>query len=140
METPMKRREFLALSAMAVLPPMAAQAAETLDYTPGLVKERLAAGETVFVDFKADWCTTCRAQERVIGGLRGENDAYDEAVTFINVDWDVYGRGELARELNIPRRSTLVVLRGDEELGRLVARTSRSDIQGLMDLALNAGN
>jgi len=135
----MKRRTFIALGAALALTPLAAQA-ETLDYTPGLVKERLAAGETVFVDFKADWCTTCRAQERVIGALRGENAAYDEAITFINVDWDEYGRGDLANELNIPRRSTLVVMRGDAELGRVVARTSRGDIQALMDVALNAGS
>jgi thiol-disulfide isomerase/thioredoxin len=135
----MKRREFIALGAATALVPMAARASETLDYTPGLVKERLAAGETVFVDFKADWCTTCRAQERVIGALRTENPAYD-AITFINVDWDEYGRGDLALELEIPRRSTLVVLRGDEELGRVVARTSRGDIQALMDIALAAAS
>ena len=134
----MKRRNFLALSAAATLVPMAGFADETLDYAPGLVKERLAAGETVFLDFKASWCTTCRAQERVIGALRAENAAYDDAITFINIDWDQYGRSDLALELNIPRRSTLVVMKGEAELGRLVARTSRSDIQGLMDLALSA--
>lgn len=134
----MKRREFLILGAAASLAPMALHAGQTLDYTPGLVKERLAAGDTVFLDFKADWCTTCRAQERVIGALRAENGAYDEAITFINVDWDRHGRGQLARELNIPRRSTLVVMKGEAELGRLVARTSRRDIQGLMDTALAA--
>ncbi|MEM8538985.1 MAG: thioredoxin family protein [Pseudomonadota bacterium] len=130
----MKRRAFLALTAMLAMP-LAAQA-ETLDYAPGLVKERLAAGDTVFLDFKADWCTTCRAQERVIDALRGENPAYDDAITFINVDWDEFGRSDLAIELNIPRRSTLVVMRGDEELGRVVARTSRRDIQALLDTAL----
>lgn len=135
----MKRREFIALGAALALVPAAVQA-ETLDYTPGLVKERLAAGETVFIDFKADWCTTCRAQERVIGALRGENAAYDEAITFINVNWDEYGRGDLANELEIPRRSTLVVMRGEAELGRVVARTSRGDIQALMDIALNASS
>lgn len=134
----MERRAFLALAAAATLAPIAGHAAETLDYTPGLVKERLAAGETVFIDFKADWCTTCRAQERVIGALRAENPDYDAAITFINVDWDEYGRGALVQELNIPRRSTLVVMKGDEELGRVVARTSRGDIQALMDLGLAA--
>ena len=134
----MKRREFMGLAAATALLPIAARASETLDYTPGLVRERLAAGETVFIDFKASWCTTCRAQERVIGQLRAENTAYDDAITFINVDWDEYGRGELANELHIPRRSTLVVMKGEVELGRVVARTSRSDIQALMDTALAA--
>lgn len=134
----MKRRTFLAAALVAL--PFAAFAEKPLDYTNGLVKERLAAGETVFVDFTASWCTTCRAQGRVIESLRAENSAYDENITFVDVDWDEFSRGQLSRKLNIPRRSTLVVLRGEEELGRLVARTSQRDIQGLMDIALNAGS
>ncbi len=137
----MKRREFMVAAAAISLIPITAYASdETLIYTPGLVKERLAAGDTVFIDFKASWCTTCRAQERVISTLRAENAAYNDAITFINVDWDEYGRGDLAQELNIPRRSTLVVMKGDAELGRVVARTSRGDIQALMDIALTAGS
>lgn len=134
----MYRRTFLAIAAIAALP--FAAAAEPLDYTPGLVKERLAAGETVFVDFKASWCTTCRAQERVINALRDANPAYDENITFVNVDWDQHGKGDLVNELNIPRRSTLVVLKGDEELGRNVADTSQASIEELMNTALNAGS
>lgn len=134
----MKRREFIALSAVAAMTPGAIWAGDTLKYRPGLVRERLAAGETVFVDFAASWCTTCRTQERVIGQLRATNPAYDAAITFVNVDWDEYGRERLARELNIPRRSTLVVMKGDEVLGRVVARTSQADIQALMDIALEA--
>lgn len=133
----MNRRTLLALGAAVSLAP-ATLLAEPLDYTPGLVAERLEAGETVFLDFKADWCTTCRAQERVIGALKAENPAYEEAVTFINIDWDEYGNSQLAQDLNIPRRSTLVVMKNDQELGRIVAGTSRSDIQGLMDIALGA--
>ncbi len=133
----MYRRTFLA--AVLALTPFAAFA-DPLEYSHGLVKERLAAGETVFLDFKTHWCTTCRAQGRVINALKDENSAYEEAITFINVDWDRFSDSPLANELDIPRRSTLVVLRGEQELGRLVARTSRGDIQGLMDTALNAGS
>ncbi|SLN75900.1 thioredoxin family protein [Roseisalinus antarcticus] len=129
----MIRRSFLAL----VLLPVAAMAAP-LDYSPGLVQQRLAAGETLFVDFKADWCTTCRAQTRVMDALKAADPAYEQQITFVEVDWDQYGRSELAQSLNIPRRSTLVVLRGDRELGRIVAGTSQAEIQALMDLALGA--
>lgn len=133
----MKRREFLATAGAVALVPLATRAA-VMDYTPGLVQQRLAAGDTVFVDFKASWCTTCAAQERVINALRAENPAYDEAVTFINVDWDQYRNSDLVAALNIPRRSTLVVLKGQSELGRIVAGTSRSVIKDLMDTALAA--
>jgi len=136
----MNRRDFLLVTAAAglapALMPMAAQA--DIDYTPGLVEQRLAAGETVFLDFKANWCTTCAAQARVLAALKADNPAYEAAITFINVDWDLYGDSDLARGLNIPRRSTLVVLRGDQELGRIVAGTAQADIQALMDVALAA--
>jgi thiol-disulfide isomerase/thioredoxin len=133
----MDRRHFLTLSAAAALVPSFAMA-EVLDYRPGLVQERLAKGETVFLDFKASWCSTCATQERVIGALKSGNAAYGEKITFINVDWDRYARSDLARGLNIPRRSTLVVLKGDKELGRIIAQTGRKPIKALMDTALAA--
>ena len=131
----MNRREILIMGGATLL--LAGRAGATnIDYTPGLVQQRLAAGETLFVDFFAPWCSTCRTQERHVEALRSENPAYDAAMTFIRVDWDTHGTGELAQSLQIPRRSTLVVLRGEQELGRLVAGTSRSAIQSLMNLGL----
>ncbi|WP_095588140.1 thioredoxin family protein [Actibacterium ureilyticum] len=130
----MNRRDFL--FATAALLPSAALAGA--DYTPGLVQSELAAGKTVFLDFKADWCTTCAAQERVIKALKAENPAYEQAISFINVDWDKYGRSDLSKALKIPRRSTLVVLKGDQELGRIVAGTGKDTIKALMDTALGA--
>jgi thiol-disulfide isomerase/thioredoxin len=123
------------LAALALLP-LAGRAGAMIDYTPGLVRERLAAGETVFVDFSATWCSTCRAQGRIIENLRAANPAYDAAMTFVKVDWDMHGTGDLSRSLQIPRRSTLVLLRGEAELGRIVADTREDAIRGLMDLGL----
>ena len=102
------------------------------------LQAELAAGKTVFLDFKASWCSTCAAQERVINALLDENPAYAQSVSFINVDWDQWGDGDLVAALNIPRRSTLVVLKGDAELGRIVAGTGRDEIKALMDLALQS--
>lgn len=133
----MHRRSFLALTAGAAALPFAGQAAP-LDYTPGLVGTHLKKGETVFLDFKASWCSTCAAQERVIKALKAENPAYETSITFINVDWDSYANDDLTKSLRIPRRSTLVVLKGEQELGRIVAQTSRDAIKGLMDTALSA--
>jgi thioredoxin 1 len=141
MERKMQRRSFLQMAAAISLVPALVPGrtmAAVVDYTPGLVAERLAAGETLFVDFKASWCTTCAAQERVINAIKAENPAYDAAVTFVNVDWDMYQNDPLTIALNIPRRSTLVVLKGDQELGRIVAGTGEDEIRGLMDIALAA--
>lgn len=131
----MNRRHFLALSSAAIVIPSLAKAS-VLTYSPGLADKHLKAGETVFLDFKAEWCTTCRAQERVINALRSEYPAYDQSITFINVDWDDYRNDTLTKRLSIPRRSTLVVLKGDEEIGRIVAGTRKAEIKALMDKAL----
>ena len=137
----MNRRHFIALTLAAgtgIALGAGALRAQPLDYMPGLARERLAAGETVFLDFTASWCSTCAAQERVLKRLKAANPAYEANVTFIDVDWDAYGNSDLAQTLNIPRRSTLVVLRGDRELGRLVAQTSEAQIKSLLDTALGA--
>lgn len=133
----MNRRQFLITSAAAALVPAAAMAGKNfIDYTPGVIDAALAEGKTVFVDYSATWCGTCKRQERVIESLRGANPAYDEAMMFVRVDWDDYGKHEVSVFRNIPRRSTLIVLRGDDELGRVVAGTSESDIKALMDTGL----
>ena len=133
----MNRRDVLLLGGSSLLLAGRAGAATNIAYTPGLVSQRLDAGETLFVDFFAPWCSTCRAQERQIEALRAENPAYEAAMTFIRVDWDTYRDSALVQSLQIPRRSTLVVLRGNQELGRVVAGTSRAAIQALMDLGLS---
>jgi thiol-disulfide isomerase/thioredoxin len=132
------RRTFILSAAAAGFAPVAVRAAEGLAYTPGMVDGLLAEGRTVFVDFYTNWCSTCAAQSRVIAELRKQNRAYDNALTFVNVDWDQYSRDDLSIRLNIPRRSTLVALHGDQELGRIVAGTSKSDIKALLDRALMA--
>ncbi len=133
----MKRRDFLmsATAALAATPVLASTGAP---YAPGLVQAELNAGKTVFLDFYTDWCTTCRAQAKAIRDLRAENPAYDQNMSFISVDWDKHAQSALARQLNIPRRSTLVVLRGDQEIGRIVAGTRRAEIKALLDAGLAA--
>jgi len=131
----MQRRDFIlgAAALTAAAPALAEQA-----YTPGLVTQALQNGETVFLDFAASWCTTCRAQERVINALKQQNPAYEQAITFVRIDWDQYRNAAITKQLNIPRRSTLVVLKGNQELGRIVAGTGQQQIKGLMDIALRA--
>ena len=132
----MKRRTFIAASLSATLLPLPALAVEFVDYTPGLLDAALAEGRTVFVDYGAEWCSTCKRQQRVINALRAEDPSYDAVMMFVKVDWDTYKNADVTVSRNIPRRSTLLVLRGEDELGRIVAGTSESQIKALMDLGL----
>lgn len=136
----MNRRTFLgtALASATAFAALPARAATGRAYEPGLVERELAAGRTVFVDFYTDWCTTCRSQAKTIAALKAENPAYEANIVFVAVDWDQHSQSELARRLNIPRRSTLVVLKGERELGRIVAGTRKAEIAALMDKALAA--
>ena len=68
--------------------------------------------------------------------LRASYPIYNKAITFINVDWDEYGRHPVTTERNIPRRSTLVLIREGREVGRLVAQTGEQAIKSLLDKAL----
>lgn len=132
----MDRRTFLITVAAAGAFPLVLQAADFIDYAPGVIDAALADGKTVLVDYSAVWCGTCKRQGRVINALRAADPQYDEKLTFVKVDWDTYKNHEVTVFRNIPRRSTLIVLRGEEELGRVVAGTSESQIKALMDTGL----
>jgi thiol-disulfide isomerase/thioredoxin len=134
----MKRRTVILAAPAVLLLPRIARASERVFYTPGLAEEAMDQGKTVFLDFWTNWCSTCAAQDRVIADLRASDPAYDAAITFITVDWDEHADAQISRDLGIPRRSTLVALKGREEIGRIVAGTSRDDIKALMDAALTA--
>ncbi|WP_417600595.1 thioredoxin family protein [Pararhodobacter oceanensis] len=133
----MHRRQFLSLTTASLMLPFAARAA-FIDYAPGVAEDAMARGERIILDFYATWCSTCARQQRVMDALRVENAEYDRDLTLIHVDWDQYGGGALAQRFAVPRRSTIIALKGEVELGRTVAGTSRADIQALFDLALNA--
>jgi thiol-disulfide isomerase/thioredoxin len=109
--------------------------AATIPYTPFALGTAKASGKPFILDFFADWCTTCAAQHRVLDRLRANNPAYD-AIPFVQVDWDAEEHGSLVRAMRVPRRSTLIVLKGDKELGRIIAETSEDKIAALLKLAL----
>ena len=133
----MNRRTLL-LSTAAILAAGPLHADDRTFYTPGMAEAALEAGEVVILDFWASWCSTCAAQERVIVRLMADNPDYGRKIRFIVVDWDEYGDGALSRALKIPRRSTLVALKGHEEIGRIVAGTGKAEIKVLFDAALAA--
>jgi len=114
----------------------ASAAAKFVDYKPGVIENALKSGKTVFVDYSAWWCTTCRSQSRTLDKLTAANPAYAEKILFVRVDWDDYSEEPVTTDRAIPRRSTLLLLRGDRELGRIVAGTDQAEIQALLDRGL----
>jgi thiol-disulfide isomerase/thioredoxin len=132
----MNRRTLLLTTAALVALPLTAMANTMIPYTPGPAEAAIANGDTVLLGFSADWCPTCRSQERTITALRDGNPAYDAAISFYRVDWDVYGSGALSQSLFIPLHSTLVLFRGGAEVVRTTGSTREADIRALLDAGL----
>ena len=128
----MNRRTFISVLTGLLFMSGMSFANESIIYTPGLIKERLSKGETLFVDYSATWCSTCKRQEKILTEIRKKNSSYDEKMTFIKIDWDTFKDHEVTSSRNIPRRSTLLVLRGSKEIGRIIAGTDPKEIEALM--------
>jgi hypothetical protein len=75
---------------------------------------------------------------RRLDALREENPTYDENIVFIDVDYDRWGGSSLTKKWDVRSRSTHIVLKGDQELGRVYAKSSVRAIGGLLDIALEA--
>ena len=135
----LSRRRLFALGAAGIAAGVAlpAFARNVVTYTPDILQNAVDGGQTYLLDFAATWCSTCKAQERVLDKLQDQSEAYN-SITILRVDWDQHRSGPLVAKLAIPRRSTLVLLRGEEELGRVVAQTSEAAIAALLDLGVPA--
>jgi thiol:disulfide interchange protein len=76
-------------------------ASEWASYDPDAVSERLAGGRPVFVAFSADWCITCKLNERNVLARDEVRDAFSRSdVALFLADWtrrDDFIRSELAR-------------------------------------------
>lgn len=112
-----------------------ALAGNVVEYTQSVLQSAVSSGKPYLLDFSATWCSTCKAQERVLDSLQAESPTYND-IQILRVDWDTHRSGELVSALAIPRRSTLVLLQGENELGRVVAQTGKSAIAALLDLGL----
>jgi thiol:disulfide interchange protein DsbD len=70
-------------------------------YSPSAVEEALAAGDPVFVSFTADWCITCKVNERGVLADHRVREALDRGgFRQLRADWtrrDDAIRAELAR-------------------------------------------
>lgn len=107
----------------------------TIPYTPEIHEFVKHSKKPYILDFYATWCGTCRAQERAIDRLREQNGDYND-ITVLKVNWDAYRAEPVARDLNVPRRSTLVLLMGEKEIDRIIASTRIRDIKNLFDRGL----
>jgi len=133
----MNRRAFLLTSAATLALPHIAQAFTVLEYTPALWDEVRATNDTVILNFRASWSLTDEIKLELIAKLIAENPDYN-SLTFITVDWDTFGQSQLANRMRVTRNATLVVMKGNEEITRLVNEPYERKIRAFLDAALVA--
>ena len=75
-------------------------------------------------------------QKSVLKKLRASYPQYDKSIIFVLIDWDTFNSHAVTTSRNIPRRSTLVLVKGGTEFSRLVAQTSEQKIKALLDNGL----
>jgi hypothetical protein len=85
-----------------------------------------------FTEAKFAALTTCKKQQEVLKQLL-ETDKY-KGYTMLVVDFDK--QTDVLAQFKVSQRSTLIVLRGEDEWGRSTAITSQEAISGLLDQAL----
>lgn len=95
-----------------------AHALDIQPYLPELLASEQKADRAVALHFHADWCPTCRAQEKVFNGWKG-----DSAVpgTLLIVTYD--NERDLRRKLGVRTQSTVVVYKGAIEKARVAGDT-----------------
>ncbi|MBK6356726.1 MAG: thioredoxin family protein [Betaproteobacteria bacterium] len=116
----------LALSAAASL----AFALDIQPYAAETLAAKQKAGEAVALHFHADWCPTCRAQEKVFNGWKGDA-AVPGTLLVVNFDKE----RELKRQLGVRSQSTVIVYKGGKETGRLAGETDPAPLRAVLGSA-----
>jgi thioredoxin 1 len=93
-------------------------------YSPQALSAEQQAGRPVTLHFHADWCPTCRAQDKVLQQWKGDASVPG---TLLVVDYDK--EKELKKQLGVRMQSTLIVYRGSVEKARVAGETDADKLR-----------
>jgi thiol-disulfide isomerase/thioredoxin len=112
----------------AALPALAAE----LPFNQQLFDQLRASGQPVAVHFYATWCNVCKKQREITSGLLKQPEF--SKLTLLSADID--HEQALMQTLKVASRSTLIVYKGPQEVGRTVADTNPDSLAALLRQAL----
>jgi thioredoxin 1 len=121
----------LATASALLLSATWAQALTLAPFSAQALAQAQKAGQPVAVHFHAEWCSTCKQQEKALAQLKAESGL---DITVLVADYDK--EKDLKRALKVRSQSTLVVFKGGDERARLAGDTSPEKIRSALKAAL----
>jgi thiol:disulfide interchange protein len=122
----------LALCLPLLLAPGLASALEVQPYAAASLQQAQAAGKAVALHFHADWCPTCKAQEKAFQALKSDPQLKD--VTVMVVDYDK--ERDLKKALGVRSQSVIIVYKGSRETARVGGETDPAKLKVALASAL----
>jgi thiol:disulfide interchange protein len=97
-------------------------------YSQEALTRTQAVGGPVALHFHADWCSTCKAQEKSFKALK--DDPQLQGITLLVVDYDA--ERELKRTLKVRSQSVIIVFRGNQETTRVGGETRTDKLKAAL--------
>ena len=121
----------LIVSGLLVAAATLSHALEVKPYSAAALAAAEKANQPIALHFHADWCPTCRGQDKVVQSLKTEKGL---DLTILTVNYDT--ERDLKRRFKVNSQASLIVLRGQKETARLVGVTSTDGIRDALKTAL----
>lgn len=121
----------LAAAALLACAAFAAQALEIAPYSAEAFAKAQQAGAPVALHFHADWCPTCRAQQKAFEAFKAEPGL---DLTLLVANYDTEQR--LKQQHGVRMQSTLIVFKGTTETARVAGETAPEKLRATLQSAL----
>lgn len=106
----------------------AANALEISPYSPQVFADLQKAEQPVTLHFHAEWCSTCKAQEKVFNTWKGDASVPGNLL-IVNYD----NERELRKKMSVRGQSTVISFRGSAEKARLAGDTDPKALRAVID-------
>lgn len=89
-------------------------------------------GKSAVISIHADWCSTCKAQDKVLSGFM--RDPEYKNVIFYQVEYDT--QKDLLKTLKVRTQSTIIVFKNGKEVARATGDTKEAALSKLTRQAI----
>ena len=89
-------------------------------------------GKSAVISTHADWCSTCKAQDKVLSNFMKDPDYKN--VVFYQVDYD--NQKDLLKTIKVRSQSTIIVFKNGKEVARATGDTKEAALSKLTRQAI----